>query len=469
MSRPRKWVVSVLAAVALLAALASILLLRVDAGSRVETLASQATGLTVAVGGGASVRLFPTAHLVLRAVTVRNGESGIATIGEADVGIAIWPLLRQQVRISRLALKDVKLEIERSRDGRYNFSVDRQGAGEVPALQLDRLSLVNASLRYTNLETEKAFIASECSLDTGDLQLSAGAAADVMRHLALKAEGTCASIRNDLFVGTGVQWSMKGGQGLFTFAPVTMQMMSGKGTGSIDAQFTQKIPTYRIRYAVTRLHLDDLFASVSPGKKGEGFMDLTLDLTMRGFNADEMTRTTQGEASLRGENLEVAIGNLDEKLERYESSQNFNLVDLGAFFIAGPLGTAVTKGYNFANVFQATEGNTAIRTLVSQWQVEDGVALAGDVAFATQKNRLAMKGKLDFVNKRFDDVTVAVLDKEGCAAVEQKIRGPFSAPEIVKPNVIASLTGPFSNVIRGAKKIVGVQCEVFYQGSIPPG
>ncbi|MEQ1579531.1 MAG: AsmA family protein [Steroidobacteraceae bacterium] len=469
MTKPLKWSLIALAALVLLLAIATALLSSVDVKSRVEVFASQATGLTVAVGGKASVGLLPTLHVVLQGVTVRNADAEIASVGEADIGIAAWSLLRQQPRVNRLGLRDVKLEIERRRDGRYSFSVDRQGAGEVPALQLDRLSLTNASFRYANRQREKEFRASQCSLDSGDLQLSAGAAADVLKNLTLTAEGSCAEVRNELFVGTDVEWSMAGEQGLFRFTPVTMQMLGGKGAGSIDAQFTQKIPTYRIRYAVTRLHLDDLFRSVSPGKKGEGFMDLTLDLTMHGFNADELTRTTQGEASLRGENLEVAIGNLDEKLKRYESSQNFNLVDLGAFFIAGPLGTAVTKGYNFANVFRETEGSTSIRTLVSQWQVEDGVALAGDVAFATQENRLAMKGRLDFVNRKFDDVTVAVLDKEGCAAIEQKIRGPFSAPEIVKPNVIASLTGPFSNFIRGAKKIVGVQCEVFYQGSIPPG
>lgn len=469
MSRPVKWIVSVLVAAALLAALATIMLSRVDAGSRVEELASQATGLTVVVSGKTSVRLLPTMHLVLHDVTVRNAGSEIASIGEADVGLSLWQLLRQRVSISRLTLRDVKLEIERSRDGRFNFSVDGQGTGEIPALRLNRLSLTDASFSYTNRDTNKAISANQCSLVSRDLQLSAGAAADVMQHLAMQAEGNCASIRNDLFVGTDLRWSMTGGQGRFTFAPVTMQVLSGLGAGSVEAGFTEKVPSYRVRYAVTGLHLDELFESVSPGKKGTGFLDLTLDLTMRGYDALELTRTAQGEASLRGKDLEVAIGNLDEKLKRFESSQNFNLVDLGAFLIAGPLGTAVTKGYNFANVFREAEGNTTIRTLVSQWQVEDGIARARDVAFATQENRLAMKGRLDFVRKSFDDVTMAVLDGQGCAVIEQKIRGPFNAPEIVKPNMIASLTGPFSNVIRGAKKVVGVQCEVFYEGSIPPG
>jgi AsmA protein len=214
--------------------------------------------------------------------------------------------------------------------------------------------------------------------------------------------------------------------------------------------------------------VDDLFKSLASGKVGEGVLDFTADLSMRGRNAVEMTRTAQGEASLHGKNLEISIGNLDEKLSHYESSQNFNLVDVGAFFIAGPLGAVATKGYDFASVFQGTKGNTEVRMLVSEWKVENGVAHAQDVAMATKENRLAMKGSLDFVNRDFDDVTVAILDHKGCARVKQRIRGPFSKPEVEKPNVLASLTGPISSLFGKAKKLLGVKCEVFYEGSVQP-
>jgi len=71
-------------------------------------------------------------------------------------------------------------------------------------------------------------------------------------------------------------------------------------------------------------------------------------------------------------------------------------------FFAGPLGLAVTKGYNFARIFQGTERTTSIRTLVSEWQSEHGVAQARDVAMATQENRIALIGGLDFVSGRYD-------------------------------------------------------------------
>lgn len=56
------------------------------------------------------------------------------------------------------------------------------------------------------------------------------------------------------------------------------------------------------------------------------------------------------------------------------------------------------------------------------------LAQAQDVAMTTDKNRIALRGKLDFVNEQFDDVTIALIDAKGCAKVKQTIRGRFEKP-----------------------------------------
>jgi hypothetical protein len=177
-------------------------------------------------------------------------------------------------------------------------------------------------------------------------------------------------------------------------------------------------------------------------------------------------RTAEGDASLRGKNLKLEMGDLDDRFSRYESTQNFNLVDVGAVFFAGPLGLVVTKGYDYAQIFQGTGGSTSVRVLVSEWQVEHGVAHAQDVAMATAKNRIALKGSLDFVTDRFDDVTVALIDARGCPQVQQKVRGPFLKPEVEPPSVLKSLTGPTRRLLARVKGLLGGKCEVFYAGAV---
>ena len=78
--------------------------------------------------------------------------------------------------------------------------------------------------------------------------------------------------------------------------------------------------------------------------------------------------------------------------------------------LAGPAGLLVTKGYEFAAVAQGTPGRSEIRTLVSDWSIDRGVARARDVGMTTAANRVAIRGGIDFVNDRFQDFTVAVVD-----------------------------------------------------------
>lgn len=85
---------------------------------------------------------------------------------------------------------------------------------------------------------------------------------------------------------------------------------------------------------------------------------------------------------------------LDSLLSKIQESQNFPLVDVGAFFLAGPLGTALTKGYDFMGVYKETRGGQGIiKKLVSEWRIKYGIAEAEDVALSTKRNRVAMKGK----------------------------------------------------------------------------
>ena len=65
--------------------------------------------------------------------------------------------------------------------------------------------------------------------------------------------------------------------------------------------------------------------------------------------------------------------------QRYKRSQRFNLVDLSAYFLAGPLGATVTKGMDFANILKAApapELQTQLPQLSSSWAVNEGHVLA---------------------------------------------------------------------------------------------
>jgi len=78
-----------------------------------------------------------------------------------------------------------------------------------------------------------------------------------------------------------------------------------------------------------------------------------------------------------------------------------------------------------------------------------------------------MKGGLNFINEQFVHVTVAVLDKRGCAVYSEKVQGPFRKPQIEKESVFKSIAGSVLKPLGDALKFIqGEKCTVFYSGSV---
>ena len=445
-----------------------LLILGVNAKRQVQTLLSNALEMEVNVDGRLDIGFFPSLHITMENVQVRNRGSEIASAAQAVLWIELFPLLRKEVRMDRVGLKHVRISIERQRDGRFNFESRTELKGTFPPMDVPKVSLSDATLLYMDQQSGKGLEADSCDLDVRHLQLSKKKSAALLESVSFTAVLACGKIPTKDLVLSDVQCSIDGKEGVFDLNPVTMRVFGGQGSGNIRADFSGSVPEYRVHFSLSKFHLAEFFKTLSPRNVGDGPMDFSTNLSMKGKTTDEMMRSAGGEAFLHAQNLTLEIGDIDKQLSRYESSQTFNLVDLGALFFAGPLGLAVTKGYNFASIFQSSTGSSQIRTLVSKWNIEHGVAQAKDVAMATKENRIALKGRLDFVNRRFKEVTVAVIDAQGCPRVQQEIRGSFSKPEVEKPSVLTSLAGPTRKLLRQAKGLFGWHCEVFYAGSVAP-
>jgi uncharacterized protein involved in outer membrane biogenesis len=460
--------VSALAATVVLLATVAALVLRLNAKPRVEAIASEALGMEVQVGGRLAIRFLPGLHVALADVHLRQRGAEVASAREVDLGVELLPLLHKELRTDRIGLKRLTIAIERDHEGRLNIDASSQANARLPPLDVAGVSASDATLAYADKQSGREFEAAGCKLDVSRLRLSAGKRSDLLKNLSLVAKLACAQVRTKDSAASDLRLSVDGQGGIFRFDPVTMQLFGGHGSGDVRADFTGSVPIYQVRYRLTQFRLEEFFKILSPKSIGEGSMDFSATLSLRGKTTDAQLPTATGVVSLRGNNLSLAIGDLDEKLSRYESSQSFNLIDVGAFFFAGPLGLAVTKGYNFARILQGAEGSTTIRKLVSEWQVEHGVAQARDVAMATRANRIALQGGLDFVSGRYDEVTVAVIDPKGCVKVQQKVHGPFLDPVAEKPSALGTLTGPTRKLLRQARRLLGGKCTAFYAGSVAP-
>jgi len=424
--------------------------------------------MEASIGGRVGIGFFPVLLVTLEDVQLRNRGLNVASATEAQLEIVLLSLLEKEVRVEKIALKNPRITIERDREGLFNFESPEADAGSLPTLDWPKVSLSDATLVYADRRFGERFEAGDCRVDVQRLHLSAGKRSNLLKDLSLTAQLTCGEVRSEGFTVSDLKFSVDAMNGVFDLKPVTTRVFGTQGSGSIRADFSGVVPLYYVRYSLPQFPIEEFFKILSPKPVAAGRMDFSANLSMQGEAWKQMRQTANGQISLGGKNLTLSGSDLDREFSRFESSQNFNLVDVGAFFFAGPLGLLVTKGYNFASIFQGTGGSSEIRTLVSNWKVERGVAQAQDVAMATKENRVALQGGLDFVNDQFNDVTVALVDAKGCAKVRQKIHGTFQNPVVENPSVLQSLTGPALRLLkRGSDLLLGKQCDVFYNGSVP--
>jgi len=456
------------AAVLLLLGVGASLLLQAHAKERVRALASDAIAMELNIRGRVTLGVLPHLHVTMDDVELRNRGAEIGTAQHVAVNVELLPLLRKEVRVSSLALDHVTLLIERLGEDKYN--IDRAGAeSHATATPLiGRLSLSDATLRYVDKQSARGFDARVCSVTVHGLAV--GDAPGAWRRSSFAAEISCEEIKAKSLPMSDVKLTMKAQGGVLEIAPLTMRVLDGQGTGTVHCDCAKPVPVLHVQYSLAKFQLAEFFKALTPGKVGSGSLDFTTELSMSGESPDQLIRSAKGKASLRGRDLTLGIGDIDQAFSRYDKTQNFNLVDVGAVLLAGPAGLVVTKGYDYASAFKDTGGTSQVRLLVSEWNIEGGVAQATDAAMATKENRLALKGGLDFGNGRFKDMTVALLDPQGCARVEQQIRGTFDHPEIQQPNVLVSLSSPVRRLLHKTAKALGDKCDIFYAGSVPqPG
>ena len=431
---------------------------------RIEAAASEAAGMDVRIAGRIGVGFLPRLHVTLAGLQVKNRGTDLFAAREVHVGVNALALIRQKIEISTVVLEAPQFHIERDRQGRFNFETDKPDTGPLAEFSLARFKLTDGALRYADLQNGQAVEAADCRLDVHDLFIGAGERNGAVKRVVLAGKLACAELKTKNQAVSDLKLALAGKDGVYDLDPITLRAFEGSGTGSVRADFTGDVPRYQLRYGLARFRLDAALKSPPGQQAPQGTADFSAELALQGKAAKALKQSLQGKLSLRGQGIVLHGVDLDETFDRFEASQTFNLVDVGAVFLAGPIGLAVTKGHDFASILGGLEGRSDIRTLVSDWTVARGVLHAQDVAIATHRHRVALRGRLDLVNERFDGVTVALIDARGCATVQQKIRGSFAQPVIDKPSTLAALAGP---VVRLFRQVVpGGRCETFYAGSV---
>ena len=252
-----------------------------------------------------------------------------------------------------------------------------------------------------------------------------------------------------------------------TLDPISLELLGGAAHGRLEVDFAAETPRWDLELDLDGFELEAALQALEPEASAAGQMDFSVRLTATGGRLEEIERTLAGTISLRGEALTLHGRDLDKRLADFESTRRFGLLDAGAVLLAGPVGLVVSKGRDLARLQFAGEGSTEFRRVISDWDVQDGVARAVDVAAATGKNRIAVRGSIDFAARRFESLDILLLDRRGCAVMEQAVSGPFNDPQVEEPNAVETLVGPLIDLVEtGLAQLTDKKCEVVYDGAV---
>jgi uncharacterized protein involved in outer membrane biogenesis len=463
-----------IAGVITIVAFAGILAFRLNINAlapRIEAAVSTALGMDVRIKGKIGITLFPGFSLWMENVNVRNKGLDVAKIEKMRIWLKLIPLARFKIEIIQLGLIKPVFTIVRSTHGMFSLEKPVRTSGE-EILAVNKIFISQGILVYIDETSGEKIEVGDLDLSIKNLFFSGTNSAESFKNITFTGDIRCKTLKIYDLTLMNLVMSVAGDKGIFDINPVDMNIAGGTASGSIHVDVTGPSPQYKLICKLNRVRIEellDLYAlNKIPRKTIEGPIDFSADLTAVGKSANAVKRSLAGDLSLSGQDLMLYNIDIDALIMKYERSRNLNLVDVGAFFLAGPFGPVLTKSYNFTSLYEESQGGKGIiRKIVSDWEVKNGIAQARDVALSSKKQRIAMQGGLNFISERFVDVTIAALDKRGCAVYSEKVHGPFRNPQIEKENIFKSIAGSVMNPLKeGWKFLQGESCTVFYTGSV---
>lgn len=256
--------------------------------------------------------------------------------------------------------------------------------------------------------------------------------------------------------------------GVFKAAAIKLEYFGERAEVGFKWNLKEKTEQVELRVEMPEQRTRQLLKKSDNVDLLEGILNIKADFKSSGADWGTLAKNLSGHVMLKGSNMILHDVDLDKALDEFQKMGAYGLNDLFGLLTLGPLGTVVTQGYDQLESLKkmmVAEGTSRIQQIVSDWNVVKGVAYANDVAFSTARHRVAITGKLDFINQIFGKITIAAVNADGCIVNKEVIDGRFDKPEVKDVGVIRR------TLVRPLKKFLATKCEKpFYTGSVghPP-
>ena len=200
--------------------------------AKFETAASEATGVDVKINGKMGLSFFPFG-VSAKNIHVTNEGTDILSLESLKLGVKVVPLLKGQLDATRCVLVKPAFTIVKNAEGKYNFE-GKPTKGPGVAFSLNDLKLSEGALSYLDKRTGEKTELKGVNLAVKNLSV-ADTSSEIIKNSRSRAASVCRELlRKDLKI-ENIKGPVEVGKGVYSFKPLTMDALGGKGEGDLTA------------------------------------------------------------------------------------------------------------------------------------------------------------------------------------------------------------------------------------------
>jgi AsmA protein len=456
---------------------------------KIEQAVKDASGYDLKINGDISTSFSPVGISVADVSVAVPNQKPFATFKSFDVALELMPLLSQEVKVNYVVLSNLNLNIEKMKNGKTNFDVvapksstkkeatstkKEKEPTKLPLVNVTEVRLDNANITYVdNISNSKANV-KNLNVTINDISLDS--TKEKLKSIALRGDVKIAQITYDKYniYNTTLDFDLK--DAVANLNSMKYTIFDSQATAKARVDMSGKIPKISVEELIPNLKLENFSKEILEKDLLKGVVNAKANISFVGADELSAKKTAKGVILLDGQNVGVKGYDIDKIVKSYNDLKSGDLKKAGASFLSSAMDNA-SKGKGAFDDLKG--GTTAINRLHVKIDISKKVATLSDVAIATVNNRVAIKGGINIVDESLKGVTVAILDKKGCASYSQKISGSLSDPkgksltskdevsqeeiqEVV--NMVSSFFGKKKE--KKAEKKSNENCKVFYTGIV---
>lgn len=439
--------------------------------SKIENAVSDALDMNFKIEGRINLGFLPFLWLAVNNITVGASPDIIASADQIKITPHLLDLWSLKVHIKDLHIQNPKLKFTRQAIEKVLALNGKKSGGLPPveSLAIDSFSISNLEFFYS--DDQKILYFKEMYFSGGGVIIVENRKfvvhdfVSLLKAIKFKGDMATGQITSQDFKIENISASVNGDNGMVTADPIALEYYGERARFSGLLNLKENIYRARIKADMTDLNLENFRKKAGQKEIIKGMINIRGEFAASGVFIHEMLKNVSGNYSIKGRDLTLIGIDFDKALDEFKEIRGYGFNDLAVLVTLGPLGGLISHGYDQLDDLErimAATGDSTIRVLVADWIVDKGVVTARDVAFTTQRNRVAVKGSLDIPHERFDNVTIAIVDGEGCIVNSETVDGHFENPEVKEAGVLER------TVIRPLKRMFKADCEFFYDGAVPP-